>query len=229
MKNTLFVFSVVWSALLLPVSVVLAAEPVSLLALEGVFGSAVNDLPRFFNQLFNITLFIGATLAVLMIAIGGLQYMLAEASVTTIEAARRRMTQAILGLLMLLSVYLFYNQINPKILEIDFDLSPVTVTGSKLAPPPTGVRNIKMAAAAKVLEEESETEAAGVKLVRCGGSENSCSFLMIACRDSGGVGKVTPNQSGSKSVVICAEDRNTYTTYMASDESKSDLSKAFER
>lgn len=81
-------------------------------------------LSSFFSNLFGIALTIGSMLAVLVIAISGLQYMTTEAA-TDKTHSKERMQQAVLGLLMLLSVWLFFNEINPEILDLDLQLSPV--------------------------------------------------------------------------------------------------------
>jgi len=84
--------------------------------LGGLDGNA--SLAQYFNALFNIVLTLGAILAVIMIAIGGFQYMTTEAA-SAKQASKTRIQQAILGLLMLLSVYIFYSEINPDILKLD--------------------------------------------------------------------------------------------------------------
>ena len=75
----------------------------------------------FFNSLFQIALTIGAVIAVLIIAVSGLEYMTTEAA-SGKGSSRERIQQAVLGLLMLLSVWLFFNEINPDILNLDFTL-----------------------------------------------------------------------------------------------------------
>lgn len=95
-------------------------------------------LGDFFNGLFEIALAIGSTLAVLIIAISGLQYMTTEAA-TDKTQSKERMQQAVLGLLMLLSVWLFFAEINPDILNLNFSLSPTNV--SVTSPTPSGSTN----------------------------------------------------------------------------------------
>lgn len=85
----------------------------------------------FFNALFEIALTIGSVLAVLLIAVSGLQYMTTDA-VSGKTSSKERMQQAILGLLMLLGVWLFFNEINPNILNLNLTLetgsAPITTT-----------------------------------------------------------------------------------------------------
>ena len=69
------------------------------------------------NGLFNLALVLGSVLAVLIIAGSGLQYMSTDAVFQKKDSVYR-MSYAILGLLMLLGTWLFFNEINPNILNL---------------------------------------------------------------------------------------------------------------
>ncbi|QSH39182.1 hypothetical protein JXR01_02650 [Candidatus Kaiserbacteria bacterium] len=127
-KNKLFLLSVgvLFSLLVIPSFVDAAYTPLA----NGLGNLDTENLGNFFNNLFQIALTIGAVLAVLIIAVSGLQYMTTEAA-SGKGSSRERMQQAVLGLLMLLSVWLFFNEINPDILNLDFVLSPVNITVAK--------------------------------------------------------------------------------------------------
>lgn len=66
-----------------------------------------------------IPLFIGicAVLAVIMIVIGGVQYMTSEL-ISSKEAGKERIKNAIFGLLLALGAWLILNTINPKLLDV---------------------------------------------------------------------------------------------------------------
>ena len=87
-----------------------------------------NPLGLYLNMA--ITIFIGicAILAVIMIVVGGLEYMTSEL-VSSKESGKSKITQAILGLLLALSAWIVLNQINPELLNADLkNLTTQTVT-----------------------------------------------------------------------------------------------------
>lgn len=92
---------------------------VPLSPLPGVDEIDTGDLTGFFNQLFIISIGAAALLAVLMIAIGGLQYMGKDAW-STKQDAKDRILGAVLGLLILLFAWLLLSTINPKLVSFDF-------------------------------------------------------------------------------------------------------------
>lgn len=72
-----------------------------------------------------IKLFIGicAVLAVIIIVVGGIEYMTSEL-VSSKEHGKNQITQAILGLILALGAWLILNQLNPKLLELCLDNIP---------------------------------------------------------------------------------------------------------
>jgi hypothetical protein len=68
-----------------------------------------------------IRIFIGicGVLAVIIIVIGGLEYM-TSGLISTMEHGKQRMTGAVLGLLLALGSWTILNQINPNLLSVDF-------------------------------------------------------------------------------------------------------------
>jgi len=89
-------------------------------------GLGSGDFSGYLNNLFELALLVGAVLAVIMIATAGLQYMSSEA-VSGKTAGKERIQQALIGLLMLLGIWLFYNEINPDILKLDVNMEPTRV------------------------------------------------------------------------------------------------------
>lgn len=72
------------------------------------------------SSLINIIIALGVLLAVVMLSIGGLQYMMSEAA-TTKDSAKKTIGQAILGLLILLGSWLILFIINPDIVTKSTD------------------------------------------------------------------------------------------------------------
>jgi len=77
-----------------------------------------NSLSGFFNKLFTFSLSIGAILAVVMIVWGGYLYMFKDSFASKLNA-KEKITNAVIGLLLLLGIYLILYQINPQILNLD--------------------------------------------------------------------------------------------------------------
>ncbi|MBK5215233.1 MAG: hypothetical protein JJE53_00265 [Candidatus Pacebacteria bacterium] len=87
----------------------------TLLAPIGEFKTAPEDIGSYFNTIFNIALGLCAVLAVIMIVIGGVQYM-GDESIFGKTEAKDRITKAIFGLLIALGSYALLNTINPDLL-----------------------------------------------------------------------------------------------------------------
>ena len=77
-----------------------------------------NSLSGFFNKLFTFSLSIGAILAVVMIVWGGYLYMFKDSFASKLNA-KEKITNAVIGLLLLLGIYLILYQINPQILNLN--------------------------------------------------------------------------------------------------------------
>jgi cell wall-associated NlpC family hydrolase len=71
--------------------------------------------------IFRIGIALAGVLAVLMLVIGGIEYMSSDV-ITSKESAKGRMTNAILGLILVLGAYAILNTLNPKLLEVNLDL-----------------------------------------------------------------------------------------------------------
>jgi hypothetical protein len=97
------------------------------------FIGAINTsggLIAYINALFNLAVLIGGVLAVFIIASAGLQYMTTDAILQKSDA-KKRIQNALIGLIMLLSIWIFFNQINPDILKLKgFDLPKADTTST---------------------------------------------------------------------------------------------------
>ncbi len=118
----------VWLAALAVATTALAQEvqqggfvPLSDANFNDLFGietTQQGDITRFFNRAFSIALSVGAILAVLRIAYAGYLYMGTDLWGDK-GKAKEMLGDIALGILLLLSVYLILNQINPDILRLD--------------------------------------------------------------------------------------------------------------
>jgi len=93
-------------------------------------GLGEGNLDTYFNNLFNLALTVGAILAVIIIATAGIQYMTTDAFMQKSDG-KKRIQQAVLGLLMLMAVFLFFKTIDPDILKLNFNLKQVNLDAKK--------------------------------------------------------------------------------------------------
>ncbi len=101
---------------------------------------------RYLEIMINIFLGICAVLAMVMIIMGGIEYMTSEL-VSSKENGKNQITQAIFGLLLALGAWLILNQINPNLLKLCLDklprATPVYVERFKITGPLTPFSNSK--------------------------------------------------------------------------------------
>ncbi|GEM_PF-5318631 len=72
------------------------------------------------NTVFSLSIKIGAMLAIFMFVLGGLQMITARDNASNVGKGKTRMTNAVFGLLMLLSTFVVLNTINPQLTELGF-------------------------------------------------------------------------------------------------------------
>ena len=110
-----------------------------------------SNLALFFNNLYKFLIGLAAALAVIEIIWGGLEISTKD-SVSKQSDGRERITQAIFGLILVLSPVLVFSIINPNILNLSLNLKPLVLTfvpdsgsGAKttlIGPTPTGATDI---------------------------------------------------------------------------------------
>ncbi len=74
----------------------------------------INFLPEYLNGIYRYALGAGALIAVVMIMIGGAQYILGS-GMGSVEAGKKRITNAVTGLVLLLSAYALLYIVNPSL------------------------------------------------------------------------------------------------------------------
>jgi hypothetical protein len=85
------------------------------------------DLPNYFNLIYKIGIGLAAVLALIMLFFGGIQYMSTDA-LSGKEDGKKKMSNAILGLILALGSYAILNTINPKLLNFTFGIDSVSIS-----------------------------------------------------------------------------------------------------
>ena len=80
----------------------------------------------YINVLIKITIGLISVLAVVMLVVGGIEYMVSNIAGEK-ASAKSRMTNAIFGLILMLSSYLILNTINPKLVNLSVGIAPTTL------------------------------------------------------------------------------------------------------
>ncbi|KND50101.1 MAG: hypothetical protein AB203_03890 [Parcubacteria bacterium C7867-008] len=93
----------------------------SLPGIQDVVGSPT--LPAFINNIYKFLIGGAAILAVIEISRAGFSIMNSSDSISANKKAKARISNAIIGLVLVLSPYIVFSIINPKILDISLDFS----------------------------------------------------------------------------------------------------------
>jgi len=99
-------------------------SPLAPIPLTGttIEGDKTTDMTTYLSGAIKLLLAIGASLAVLMTIVGGTQYVAAGISPDARGKAKDMITNAFIGLALMLTSYLILNSINPKLVEFDLSL-----------------------------------------------------------------------------------------------------------
>lgn len=84
------------------------------------------SLGEYLNLIIKLIIGISAALAVVMIVIGGIEYMTSEL-ISSKEAGKERIREALLGLLIALGAYALLNTINPDLLKSSVTINQATI------------------------------------------------------------------------------------------------------
>jgi len=87
--------------------------------------SGGTTLGRYLPGLFKLGIGIAGVLAVIMIMIGGVEYMMSE-SITSKGAGKDKMRDAIIGLLLAMGAWIILNTINPNLVDTETTPAPLT-------------------------------------------------------------------------------------------------------
>lgn len=86
-----------------------------------------NPLGTYIPYIFRLAIGLAAVAAVVMIVLGGVQYMTTDA-IQGKEQGKARIKNAIIGLVLVISAWLILNTINPNLLDIDLTIEPAVVS-----------------------------------------------------------------------------------------------------
>ena len=153
--------------------------------------SVVNSatLAAFFNNLYKYLIGIAAALAVIEIIWGGLEYSTQD-SVSKQSNGRERITQAIFGLILVLSPVLVFSIINPSILNLSINLSPINLDVAPIINGPSSVVGTE-----QIIEPGADQTGA-------------VAAAQEACRAAGGTPETRGNVSGSETVTCIQQNQN---------------------
>lgn len=109
---------------------------VPLTGIPGVTDGDSPSLATYLNALFRIAIGLAALLAVIKITLAGISYMADTGSFSTKEKAKRDITNSLFGLLIILSVVVVLQVINPNILNLNVlsELPPIGEMRPNLPP-----------------------------------------------------------------------------------------------
>ncbi|MSU44746.1 hypothetical protein EXS45_01010 [Candidatus Nomurabacteria bacterium] len=130
--------------LISPVNIITAKTPLTnyqlLAPLPGAGGTPLKEVnPReglgnYLNLMIKIFIGLCAVLSVVMIVIGGIEYMTSEL-ISSKEAGKERIRNALLGLLIALGAYALLFTINPDLLKSDLCIFPQVIKDGKCVNP----------------------------------------------------------------------------------------------
>lgn len=95
-------------------------------------------ISTYLSGMFKLIIALGAAFAVLMGITGGIQYVASGISPSARSGAKERITNAIIGLVIVLTSYLILNTIDPKLVAFNFQLPPIEGTRAVVAPEVVG-------------------------------------------------------------------------------------------
>ncbi len=87
-----------------------------------------SKLPEFLNGLYNFCIGIAVVLAVIQLIRAGIEYMTAGGSIGSTEHAKHLITTSILGLVLVLSPYIVFSIVNPRILDLEISADKLETT-----------------------------------------------------------------------------------------------------
>ncbi len=94
----------------------------------------VQTIGQYIVGVYTYGLGIAATLAMVMVVVGGFQYMVARGNPSAIGAAKSRITNAVIGLILALGSYALLNTINPQLVRLrEISVPPISAVANPVA------------------------------------------------------------------------------------------------
>ena len=103
------------------------ATAIEITPTEGISGT--------FNNMYGMAIGIGSVLAVIMIALYGFRYMSGNKSVYENGKLKEKITNVVLGLLLLLGIYVILNTINPRLLDVQPEMGEISLVSERISDP----------------------------------------------------------------------------------------------
>lgn len=91
-------------------------------------------ISTYLSGMFKLIIALGAAFAVVMGITGGIQYVASGIAPAARKGAKERITNAIIGLVIVLTSYLILNTIDPKLVAFNFQLPPIEGTRAVVSP-----------------------------------------------------------------------------------------------
>jgi len=156
-------------------------EYVPLVSLPGVPEGQGVGLGSYLDSMFKIGIGLAGVFAVLMIVIGGIQYIGGAANPSARTEAKNKITNAIFGLVLALGAWLILYTVNPNLLKKDIIITPVTpVSGT----PPTSTQSTQYCVDYYSLDSDGDRE--GAKITDCFLTTQNCSTRESSLRGHDG-------------------------------------------
>jgi hypothetical protein len=86
------------------------------------------SIGKSFNNFYYMAIGIGSVLAVIMIVMYGFRYMTGDQGGYNKQKLKDKITNTVLGILLLLGIYIILNTINPQLLEVNPEIGPATLS-----------------------------------------------------------------------------------------------------
>jgi hypothetical protein len=80
--------------------------------------TTVSDLGNYIQVAYNVLLGIGTTIAIVMLMVGGFQYVLGAGAPEQLAKGKKRMKDAVIGLVLLMSAYVILFTVNPQLVKL---------------------------------------------------------------------------------------------------------------
>ncbi|HAS84472.1 MAG TPA: hypothetical protein DCS23_00120 [Candidatus Yonathbacteria bacterium] len=166
MKNTV-IFVCATATFFMFASFAFAQSYTPLAPLPGTYtgdaGSETTNLSLYLSGAIKLLIALGAGLSILVAIIGGTQYVAAGISPDAKSGAKERITNALIGLTLVLVSYLILNSINPNLVSFNFMLPPV---GTSPMVPTTSTGGVHIPPVKKVTQTVvSEATSAGIQTI----------------------------------------------------------------
>jgi hypothetical protein len=162
------------------------------------------DIGKYAAGLFNLAIGISAALSVIIITIGGFEY-IGSSSFTSKSSAKERIKNALLGLVMTMAAWLILYTVNPNLIELDFTI----------VPPPTAVAPTQLVTPTAIYKVElCNPTASSPRVFKL---HNSAPFAITEdrdiyealdlCRDSHPTVGTPVDRPDCRGIIVCRSER----------------------